>query len=414
MTKVNSSTGARTRKPHKPKKPNKPHKDFPLTAHPSGLWCKKVRGKSHYFGPWADHQGALDRWLAEKDDLLAGRVPRSRAGVPTLVDLTNKFLKEKGDLRDAGELSPHYWNSLADVCDELVDAFGPNRLLTDLLPEDFAQLRVKWAERWGKTRLGAEITRTRTVFNYAYENRLIPAPIVYGSGFAIPSAKIMRQERNKRGEQMFEADELRRMIDAATQPLKTMLLLGINAALGNADIAKLPITAIDLDAGWMKYPRGKTGIMRRCPLWPETVQSLRVWLAQRPAPKDAANHDLVFITARGNAWERGTDNRAISHECRKLIDKLGIDGDRNEDEGRNYYALRHSWRTIADKSRDEVAINVIMGHDDKKMANRYRERIDDERLQEVVDIVHGWLFAEPEKPRLKIAPEGNADAAATG
>jgi hypothetical protein len=28
----------------------------------------------YYFGPWADPVGAFERWLAAKDDLLAGRI----------------------------------------------------------------------------------------------------------------------------------------------------------------------------------------------------------------------------------------------------------------------------------------------------------------------------------------------------
>ncbi len=28
----------------------KPHADFPLTKHPRGYWCKKVKGKLRYFG----------------------------------------------------------------------------------------------------------------------------------------------------------------------------------------------------------------------------------------------------------------------------------------------------------------------------------------------------------------------------
>jgi len=28
-------------------KPNKPYPEFPLTAHPVGQWCKKIRGKIH-------------------------------------------------------------------------------------------------------------------------------------------------------------------------------------------------------------------------------------------------------------------------------------------------------------------------------------------------------------------------------
>ena len=81
MTKVNSTTTGHNRTPSKPKKPKKPHKDFPLTPHPSGLWCKKIKGKLHYFGSWTDDPKgvcALERWLAEKDDRLAGRIPRGR------------------------------------------------------------------------------------------------------------------------------------------------------------------------------------------------------------------------------------------------------------------------------------------------------------------------------------------------
>ena len=43
---------------------------------------------------------------------------------------------------------------------------------------------------------------------------------------------------------MFSADELRRAIDAADQPLRAMILLGINCALGAADIASLPVSAV--------------------------------------------------------------------------------------------------------------------------------------------------------------------------
>ena len=57
-------------------KPPKPFDSFPLTAHPNGQWCKKIRGRLHYFGPWTDWQGALDLFQGQKDDLYAGRTPR--------------------------------------------------------------------------------------------------------------------------------------------------------------------------------------------------------------------------------------------------------------------------------------------------------------------------------------------------
>jgi len=95
-----------------------------------------VLGKLHYFGPLDKPDEALERWLADEHDLRAGRVPRSRkvSDSPTLGDLVNQFLKTKGDLRDNGERSPHTFNGYADVCDELLEMFGADRLLTDLLP----------------------------------------------------------------------------------------------------------------------------------------------------------------------------------------------------------------------------------------------------------------------------------------
>jgi len=63
------------------KKPKKPHPDFPLTANGNGRWSKKIKGKVYYFGPWADPDGALKRYLDVKDDLLAGRNPRPKDGL---------------------------------------------------------------------------------------------------------------------------------------------------------------------------------------------------------------------------------------------------------------------------------------------------------------------------------------------
>ena len=69
----NSSTPRPARKSRQPA-------EFPLGKHTArGYWCKKVRGKVHYFGKIADDptgQKTLEMYLAVKDDLLAGRTPR--------------------------------------------------------------------------------------------------------------------------------------------------------------------------------------------------------------------------------------------------------------------------------------------------------------------------------------------------
>ena len=110
-------------------KPKKPRPDFPLYAHASGRWAKKVRGKTHYFGPWIDPQAALEKWVDQKDDLLAGRTPRPVGiGRPTVADLCNSFLTHKQQLVTSGGLAERTFNRYPATCGMLVASFGRRRL----------------------------------------------------------------------------------------------------------------------------------------------------------------------------------------------------------------------------------------------------------------------------------------------
>jgi integrase len=381
----------------------KPYPDFPLTAHPSGRWCKKVRGRIHYFGYISDgHEAALDLWLRQKDELLAGRTPREPAqeGV-TLCRLANKFLDHKESLLNTGELSPNTFVDCHRTCKNLLDHFGKDRLLDDFRQEDFAAYRVALAKRLGLVALGNEIQRVRSLFKFAFDTELIAAPVRFGPGFKRPTKKVLRLQRAKRGPRLFTPAELHKLMDAASVQLKAMILLGINFGFGNSDCANLPLSALDLDAGWITFPRPKNGTDRRCPLWPETTIALRQVLETRPTPKDEADAGLLFITRFGAKWcklvidistEDGkpttiNNDDSIGKEFVKLFKDAGIDRKR-----RSFYVARHTFETIAGASRDQVCVNALMGHVDNTMSAVYREQIDDERLQAVVNHVRCWLF----------------------
>jgi integrase len=278
-----------------------------------------------------------------------------------------------------------------------VSAFGKSRLIDDLAADDFESLRASMAKRWGPARLGGTITRVKSVFRYALDNGLIDRPPRYGSEFRKPGKAVLRRHKAANGSKMLEAADLHQLLNAAHTSMKAMILLGLNAGFGNTDLATLPLSAINLETGWVDFPRPKTGIERRAPLWPETIAAVRAAITVRPAPRDPADAGLVFLMRTGRRWVRNTENsrtNAISIAFAALLKRCGLHRG-----GLGFYALRHVFRTIADAARDPVAIDLIMGHADSSMGSHYRERVDDARLRAVADHVRTWLFAvSPEGP----------------
>jgi integrase len=369
-----------------PDRPAKPYPDFPLFPHATKRWAKKIRGQLHYFGPWDDWKAALDNYEKQKDALHAGRTPRADPSALTVKGLANIFLKAKADARDAGELSPRTWLDYRSIMELFLQGIGSRRSVADLEPPDFAALKNKLAKRNGPHRMCTIIQVIRCAFKHAYESGLLDKPMRFGPAFKRTSKKTLRLHRARQGAKLFTADEIRRLIDAAGQPMRAMILLGINCGFGNSDCGTLPVAAVDLDAGVIDYPRPKTGIPRRCALWPETIAALREVLAQRPTPKHEEHVGLVFITKYGLSWSKDDSVGPLTWEMRKLLNRLGINGHRN------FYVLRHTFRTVADESMDQPAVDFIMGHEVPHMSTVYRETISDARLRAVADHVRKWLF----------------------
>lgn len=409
-----------TRSPRarQPGRPSKPYPEFPLTPHATGKWQKKIGGRIHYFGQWAKRvDGKLvrvenDGWedalreykLHNEAIRLTGQKAQAAGDALTVKDLCNEFLTAKTRKMAAGELGKRSFEDYKVVTDLIVATLGGTRSVALLGPADFATLRHRMAERWGPVRLANSITRAKSVFIYGAENDLIEKKVRYGSEFEKPDKAVLRRHRAKAGERMLEADQLRRVIDAAAAPLRAMVLLGLNGGLGNFDCSSLPTSALDLNAGWLDYPRPKTGIGRRVPLWPETIAAIREAISKRPAPANDEWRALVFLTAIGTPWIRPDADYRSDHLTKRFIEllqKLGL-----HRKGLGFYTLRHVFRTVADAARDPAAIDLIMGHADHTMGGHYRERIDDSRLVSVTCCVRRWLMADSVMLNSTVAEEG--------
>lgn len=385
-------------------KPKKPYPDFPLFPHATGRWAKKIRGKFHYFGKWEDPDGALQKYVEQRDDLQAGRTPRTQNGGLTVREACNQFLDSKRHLVDTCELSPRTWDDYHRVCLTVRDVLGRNRVVSDLRPPDFEKLRANVAKKSGPVTLGNVIQRVRVLFKYCYDAGLIEHPVKFGPTFKKPSRRTIRHARHARGPLMFEADELRRILDASNGQLHAMILLGINCGFGQTDCSTLPTSAVNLESGWITFPRPKTAIQRRIPAWPETIAALQGVIAtERKSPKSSADANLIFLTKYGHPWSRMRPVKnpkpgkpewssidSVGLQFDKLLRELGLKRPRI-----SFYAMRHTLETVAGESRDQVAVDAIMGHVDASMAGIYRERISDDRLRDVVDYVRAWLWPKP-------------------
>ncbi len=378
-------------------------KVFPLTFRKSDQrWCKKINGKTHYF--LGTKEEVLEEWLRVKDDLLAGRKPSIKDDRLTVGEACDRFVVAKQQQVDAGELKLMSWKDYKGTIDDVVARFGKTRAVLDLRAEDFEGLKAKWAKSLGIVAVGGEIQRTRVWLKYLYDAGLIDRPVRVGPLFKRADKKTMRKYRAsqvlERGKKMFEAADILALLEKAGSALKAMILLGINAGMGNADVAGLPLAIIK--DGWLDYPRPKTGVARRCPLWPETQQAIDAYIANRPKPKTEAAASALFVTKYGTTWTKNDSyTNCVSQELAKVLKELGI-----HRKGVNFYALRHTFRTIAGGAKDEPAINVIMGHSEDSMGELYTESIEDDRLRAVADHVRRWLFPieENAKPLAPVKP----------
>lgn len=418
----------------KPFKPEKPYDGFPLFPHASGRWAKKVRQKLHFFGRWANSV-AGEMVPVDDTDASAGAAkiefdrqwPYISKGLTppaidasdacTVRDLCNEFYNAKKQKLETGELSQYSFSEYIRTTDVIVAFFGKDRRVDDLRPADFEEFRKSLAKGCGVVTLKSKINRARVVFKFASDRLLIERPVAYGGAFDRPSEKSLRHARNVAGPRLFERAELLAILDALngkpiaiegqdepvkvpkSATMKAMVLLGLNCAFGNTDVSSLPRSAVDLASGWIKFPRPKTGIQRKIPLWPETVEALTQAIAERPAAKDPADDGLCFITSRGTRYVRlqpsGTEGKhvtinSLARRFESVLATLKLDTQK----GRGFYTLRHVFETQAGESIDQVATDAIMGHVDESMAAQYRERISDQRLKAVTEHVRKWLWPQ--------------------
>ncbi len=394
-------------------KVKKPYPEYPLFAHASNQWAKKIKGRMWYFGTLDDHVAALDKYNDQIHDIQAGRDPRRTkkqisAAELSVYDMCNLYMLRQEARIKTGEVGQRHFGDCFQSCKLVTDYFGKFQSASTLKAADFQAFRASFPATWGATKVSGEISRVKSAFKWAADSDLIPALPKFGPDFKKSSGGVTRRDQQQReaergGKLDFTSVEVRKLLKASDGWLHACILLGINGGMGNADCGRLSTKFLDLKSGWYDLPRHKTGVPRRFQLWPETIKAIRTAMLERPIEKDDAHEDLCFLTSRGKPiwFESSNPNSSgfrdsVTKAFTALCSTCGVARSQ-----RGFYSLRRTFETVAGGSKDQVAVDVIMGHADHSMAAVYRQGLDDQRLIDVGNHVHAWLYPKAKKKPAK-------------
>lgn len=440
------------------KLPSLPFAEFPLRPHRNGQWYKSVwnprakRSEQFYFGTWQDdlkgeralHDPVIG-WLVRRSGIKAG-TDNVRVTVPsncvTLGELMASFLTSKRSQVTAKDLSPRTLGDYIQEIEKFVTFMKPATPVSGLGPAHFSAYMRHLVEERKLGRYARRRVRTyiNTLLRHGVKNGWFASPSV-GTEWVSPACdpESVRQAKLRAGvkdysDRIISGRELNKLLRRSTIVFKAIILIGINAALGPADIGRLRWRHINLKTGKLKFPRPKTGVMRITYLWKKTRKAL---LNVREMNRDVAaiardgEDALVFRTRRNLPFYREREvheevevegkkmkklvriavENAVSITFRRMVKELEL-------EGIHFYRLRHTAKTLAKRARDKEATDLLMGHRDPSIGARYdHEQVSWRRIKRVALTIHRRLWprakrkedTQPQKGTMKTAG-GDAEA----
>lgn len=366
------------------------HERFPAKPRNDGRFQKRILGRLFYFGSGGDRKTALEEYSRVKDDLYAGRwgdaaTARDRVGI-TLGQLVSDYLEHLAAENASGRVSDIHLSQSEIALVRFLKWAGISRAVDDLRPSDFAGYGRYLTGKLGDYAYNRERAIIGAMFNHASEYDWIEHPVKIGRGFRRIGAARLREQRKRK---LVEPRHLASLLGFASQyhrQLEAMLLLAANAGFGATDCGQLTWDKVDLDGAAIRhYRRPKTLIDRDAPLWPETVEALRVLRADRP------DDTHVFRTAHFDSlWK----NTAVTHAIADMVVEFNVV---RADVGLEPIEfvlgdLRHTFATYASEANDGDAWKRVMGHRLGGLRDTYIETLFMPRLRAMVQHVRQRLF----------------------
>lgn len=178
-------------------------------------------------------------------------------------------------------------------------------------------------------------------------------------------------------ERILSQEEIQRLLDAASDYLKPIIIIALNTGMRLSEILKLKWSQVNFEACFVQIVHSKSGKMRKIPMNSLLTEVLG------NAKKESG--DCVFlrrgkpITSIRTAWENALERAGIKN-CR-------------------FHDLRHTFATYAlMNGADLISIRDILGHSDIRMTSRYAHSSEELKRRAVESLVEMMKQEQKDEP----------------
>lgn len=346
-----------------------------MHAHgPSGQWRRRHKGRDYYFGLIADPRAALARWRAEWPMIESGKPVVVTLASPSvaLESACEAFLAAKLAAIERGELSPETYATYRQFSRRLCKAVGFDTPINLIGPADFDRLMEDMKGSAPATR-ESRVVKTRTILGWISSRYKVAFDIP--DDFRGPTLRQKREQAFAARGQVFTPKDIHALLALSSPILRACILLGINGGYKPSDLSATKTTEYDAKARVIHQARKKTGAERRVPVWKETADAI--------APIIDKDRKLLLAWPGGLALQRDGAHD-LSRAMKYLRKAAGVTGE--------FKWLRNTFSTVASRTGDDHARDIIMGHTRDGVPDSYVKEFPAKRLKAVTDYVHRWLF----------------------
>lgn len=225
-----------------------------------------------------------------------------------------------------------------------LDRFFQGKLLVEISPEFIEKYKAKRKNEVSEASTNRELALLKTMLNKAVE---------WGKLKSNPAAKVKKFKEHGGRERIMSTDEMKRLVDAAADHLKPILVIALNTGMRRGEILNLRWEDVDFARNFILVADSKNGRSRKVPmngLVAETLKNLK-----------KEDTSLFIFCPRKSKVPVKDVKRSFKTACRNA----GIKGLR-------FHDLRHTAASrMIEGGADLVTVSKILGHSTIQMTMRY-------------------------------------------